>query len=1000
MKDNRAIKAKDVDLNDLQFFNSEEFNEFMSNLLNQDSLNPKTREEVLKKIEKVFKFYEQLKEINESNDLLSNKNIAINSLLSANGFADKESLIEFINNELAEISNILNVKSEQMGIYIVDYSSNTDDAIHQRIDELEDSANVKLDKVEEEIELIQNALSENADYIESEIERKTEKLGNEIEGMTKKVSAPTQLAIIKPSFLKILKRILSEREVAKKSYKTAPKSLKKSYPAPKSKVRCFLEAYFEYADEKELSKDASTNNLQSKLAQKSQKTKEIKNYLASLQNKGNLELENVKTETNVALELLPALTKFVNIGNSLALQSNNIENNVNDVLNKKVIPYESLVNKVNTYLPNEFSKTPLKLVVDNTPSKSNEVAQKSTSTDTVVDKAEVSTKLQPEEIINEVSNITNNVENLELNTNEISNKNKSDELINEITNTIDTLTDTTITSDYGLTPSDMPLIGNEVNDIPKGLIDELTNNIAAAVDNLTSSINFEGNEQNKSDELINEISTTIDALDSTAISESNIEAPAASSIDEKDDLEQLSKVHIVQPEVSEDDVNDNTPTEKISDNIDDTANNEEVKTDVLEQSRPVLHSTTPSAISKDELEKTRVKTQQKLQKAQDKFDKITNKAQEQLERAKAKAQLEIKSIKDQALELLKEANATAKSILNDAEQRSLSVIKRADSTSQELINTANKNAQDTVLAAENKAVNLIETAKSKVEKMKVELQETCKNIITTAEQKSNTIIITANRESEDILTNSQNESTDIMNSIDVKIQETKDKIADLKKLIRTSESSITTHKQDIQLTQQRIKKFEELKSAAQQIGLDDDEINDFDSKLQKLFNDMQVFNENIANLENIIKSSGESIVKLNDSLDTIRPTLEEKAKTLLEEAKIKSASILEKSQSESKYIREKAKLDVKELKEKTNNEMREILLNSKEKAKNAKESAKLESARILEEATKKSKILLATAQDESEEIKEKANTEANMILTAKKAELDFILTEEDFKKVC
>ena len=993
MKDNRAIKTKDVDLNELQFFNSEEFNKFMSDLLNQDSLNQKTREDVLKKIEKVFKFYEDLKEINESNGLSNDKITATNSLLSSNGFSDKEELIEAINNELLEISNILNIKAEQMGIYIVDYSSNTDDAIQQRLDELENSATVKLDKVEEEIELIQNALSENADYIESEIERKTEKLGNEIEGMTKKVSAPTQLAIIKPSFIKILKRILSEREVAKKNYKTAPKSLKKSYPVPKSKIRCFLEAYFEYVDEKELSKDASTNNLQSKLTQKSQKTKEIKNYLASLQNKGNLELENVKNETNLALELLPALTKFVNIGNSLALESNAVENNVNDLLNKKVIPYKTLVNKVNTYLPNEFSKTPLKLVVDNTSSKANVPTQEKSSVDAKDTEEKISSELQTQEIINEIANITNNVENLEFNTNEVSSKNTSDELINEITNTIDTLTNNTsldtTNSEYGLTGSDMTLVGNEVNDIPAGLIDELTNNIAAAVDNLTSSINLENNDQSKSDELINEITNTID-------SESKIETATFANDDEKDDLEQLAKVQIVEPKISE-----KTITEEISDDVTNVVTNEENKNDTIDETTPIVHTTvTPSTISKDELEKTRVKTQQKLQKAQEKFDKITTKAQEQLERAKAKAQLEIKSIKDQALELLKEANATAKSILSEAEQRSLSIIERADSTSQELMSVANKNAQDTILAAENKAINLIESAKSKVEKMKLELQETCKNIITTAEQKSNTIIITANRESEDILTNSQNESTDILNSIEVKIQETKNKIVDLKKLISTSESSITTHKQDIQLTQQRINKFEELKSAAQQIGLDDDEINNFDSKLQKLLNDMQVFNENIANLENIIKSSGESIVKLTDSLDKIRPTLEEKAKTLLEDAKIKSTSILEKSQSESKYIREKARLDVKELKEKTNNEMRELLLNSKEKAKNAKESAKLESARILEEATKKSKILLATAQDESDEIKEKANTEANMIMTTKKAELDFILTEEDFKKVC
>ena len=49
MKNNKVLKNMDVDLDTLQLFNSEEFNKFMSNLLNQDTLNPKTREEVLKK---------------------------------------------------------------------------------------------------------------------------------------------------------------------------------------------------------------------------------------------------------------------------------------------------------------------------------------------------------------------------------------------------------------------------------------------------------------------------------------------------------------------------------------------------------------------------------------------------------------------------------------------------------------------------------------------------------------------------------------------------------------------------------------------------------------------------------------------------------------------------------------------------------------------------------------------------------------------------------------
>ena len=50
MKNNMAMKNMDVDLNTLQFFNADEFNKFMSDLLNQDTLNSKTRNEVFEKI--------------------------------------------------------------------------------------------------------------------------------------------------------------------------------------------------------------------------------------------------------------------------------------------------------------------------------------------------------------------------------------------------------------------------------------------------------------------------------------------------------------------------------------------------------------------------------------------------------------------------------------------------------------------------------------------------------------------------------------------------------------------------------------------------------------------------------------------------------------------------------------------------------------------------------------------------------------------------------------
>ena len=143
MKNNKALKNMDVDLDTLQLFNSEEFNKFMSNLLNQDTLNSKTRDEVQKKIEQLYQFYETLKKTNDDESLATNKISQINSLLSSNNFSSKEELLEFIDNELTEISNIINEKTEQMGIYIIDHSSAISDEINQRLEEISDSANEK-----------------------------------------------------------------------------------------------------------------------------------------------------------------------------------------------------------------------------------------------------------------------------------------------------------------------------------------------------------------------------------------------------------------------------------------------------------------------------------------------------------------------------------------------------------------------------------------------------------------------------------------------------------------------------------------------------------------------------------------------------------------------------------------------------------------------------------------------------------------------------------------
>ena len=51
MKNKKVLKNMDVDLDTLQFFSTEEFNKFMSDLLNQDTLNSKSREEVFDKIQ-------------------------------------------------------------------------------------------------------------------------------------------------------------------------------------------------------------------------------------------------------------------------------------------------------------------------------------------------------------------------------------------------------------------------------------------------------------------------------------------------------------------------------------------------------------------------------------------------------------------------------------------------------------------------------------------------------------------------------------------------------------------------------------------------------------------------------------------------------------------------------------------------------------------------------------------------------------------------------------
>jgi len=200
MRKTNQLKKMDVDLDTLQFFNNEEFNKFMSNLLNQDTLDSKTRNELCNKIEKTLQFYETLKKINDSEDYSTNKQAQINSLLSSNGFSTKEELEEFINNELNELSIILNQKTEQMGLYIIDHSSVINDEINQRVEEISDSANEKLRKTEQELELLSSSLSDNTSFIESEIERKTEKFGNEIQQMTNKVSPSNQLAIIKPRF--------------------------------------------------------------------------------------------------------------------------------------------------------------------------------------------------------------------------------------------------------------------------------------------------------------------------------------------------------------------------------------------------------------------------------------------------------------------------------------------------------------------------------------------------------------------------------------------------------------------------------------------------------------------------------------------------------------------------------------------------------------------------------------------------------------------------------
>ena len=240
---------------------------------------------------------------------------------------------------MTSISNILDQKDEPLGVSIVDYLSSADKEIKQRVEEISESTNEKITQAEAELEVLNNALSTSADFLENEIERKTEELGNEIENMTNQFNPSTSLVIAKPSFSAILKKLLSERAISKKNYDYASSTIKSSYPAPKSYFRCLFEAYYEYNDAKQLTKDNSGNSLQMQILRKRQATQELHNYLLALENKENIELDKAKYQSDLALEVLPSLKKLININNShISISSFELKKNNNyykDLLNYK-----------------------------------------------------------------------------------------------------------------------------------------------------------------------------------------------------------------------------------------------------------------------------------------------------------------------------------------------------------------------------------------------------------------------------------------------------------------------------------------------------------------------------------------------------------------------------------------------------------------------------------------------------------------------------------------
>lgn len=945
MKKSISVKNMDVDLNSLQFFNSEEFNKSMSNLINQDTLTQKSRDEIFNKIKKVFDFYQALKEINESGTFSTNKQAQLNSLLSSNGFSSVEALEEYINNELIEISNIINVKTDQMGIFIVDYSSCITDEINQRIDELSDSANEKLSKAENELQILQSALSSNTDYIEAEIERKTEKLGNEIQNMTNQVTS-TQLTVIKPHFSSILKRLFNEREIAKKNYKFASKSLKGSYPAPKSLFRCFCEAYFEYLDEKEMTKNNSDEGIQTKILQKSQRTAELKTFLDTLRNKGNLELEKAKQESNLALELFPALDKLINT--TIPQDLDSLENKINNIKTKSEDAYPSLLNKMQINFPDAFSKQTLKLIVNdnekiNNPNQSSE-----------------------EIITGELQNTsTNDIEEEILPQEEI------------------------ISTENNITITSTPYV--ETNNIKETI--EITSE--AELEPITSDI--ETIEEN-SFEIINDITENQDI---TIEKEINEEETNKEEINDAHENKDITLEHIIEEEINNINENDVIETQNIiketnkapRKNADKIINK---KSDVKSTSAP-----TPSLnFSKENLEKTRMRTQEKLQKAQEKFDKETAKAQEKLERANAKAQLELCRMKTQAFEILKNAIETANNIVEEANQKSLTLIENADISAKEVIEIANQTSKNIVITAEVNANQIIGDAQEKAENMKAELEENCKSILETANQKADSITVTANQKSEELLVTSKNKADDILANIDNEIQNRKNKIIELRKYINNSEGDITTLTERIENYKLKIKKIEILMSTAQDTGGLDDEINDLETKLNKLTDGIQNSIDTIEQLKIAVEKSQKTITEFTRSLPNLRENLEAKAKEILETSKITATSIVEKAQAEAKITRDKSRLTVSELTEETNNTIEILLTEARMQAQKLKEDAQIEADQIIEQANKKSQFILDSAQNESKELKENAETTANTIKETKKSELEFILTEEEIKKVC